>query len=123
LLSERGGMMSESFDPYDVLGVMSSATPAQISHAFRTKVRALHPDTGSARSPLSDDAEAQLQQLLRAYDALRQGGRRNAEANPPRPRHPTADPAGPVKIPVTYRRPAEPESRAGLWAGPVRRHR
>ncbi|WP_082966614.1 J domain-containing protein [Mycolicibacter sinensis] len=115
--------MSESFDPYDVLGVMSSATPAQISHAFRTKVRALHPDTGSARSQLSDDVAAQLQQLLRAHDALRRGGRRNADADPPRPQHPTANPARPVKIPVTYRRPSAPESRAGLWAGPVRRHR
>lgn len=115
--------MNEAPDPYDVLGVTPSATPAEISHAFRAKVRALHPDTGYVRSQPSDDAAAQLQQLLRAYDALRHGGRRNADADPTGPRRPTAHTAGPVKIPVTHRRTTDAERRKDLWAGPVRRHR
>ncbi|OBH18365.1 J domain-containing protein [Mycolicibacter terrae] len=115
--------MSESLDPYAVLGVTPSATPAQISHAFRTKLRALHPDTGYARSRPPGDAEAQLQQLLRAYDALRHGGRRNAGADPPGSRRPAANTQGPVKIRVTHGRAAAAERRKDLWAGPVRRHR
>lgn len=103
--------MIENPDPYDVLGVTPSATSAQISHAFRTKLRALHPDTGRASSRSPDDADAQLQQLLRAYDKLRRSGR-----------HPTD--ADPVKIPVTYRRQSpSPPPQEELRAGPVRRHR
>lgn len=101
--------MIENPDPYDVLAVTPSATPAQISHAFRAKLRALHPDTGRAGYRSPDDAAAQLQQLLRAYDTLRRGGRRPADADA-------------VNIPVTYRSPSA-SPREDLRAGPVRRHR
>ncbi|GFG86141.1 hypothetical protein MALGJ_28170 [Mycolicibacter algericus] len=101
--------MSDSPDPYDVLGVPHSATQAQISHAFRTKVRTLHPDTGYAGSSPPDDAAARLRRLLCAYDALRQGGHQDAGT-------------GPVTIPVSYRR-RPPSSQDYLRAGPVRRHR
>jgi curved DNA-binding protein CbpA len=117
--TEPGGVMSESRDPYDVLGVTSAATPGQISHAFRAKLRALHPDTGYAGSRPPDDAQAQLRQLLRAYDALRRGGRRRADAD--QPSRSTANPTGPVKIPVTYR--GAPTADHDLRPGPVRRHR
>lgn len=123
LLSEVGGVMSQSPDPYAVLGVTSSATPAQISHAFRTKLRALHPDIGPARSRPPDDADAQLQQLLRAYAALRHAGRRSADADQPTARPVDADARGPVTIRITDRRTASPRPRNDLWAGPVRRHR
>jgi len=112
--------MSESPDPYAVLGVVPSATPAQISHAFRTKLRALHPDSGHARSRPTDDADAQLQQLLCAYAALRHAGRRGADADPPTARPAGADAQGPVTIRITDRRT---RPRKDLWAGPVRRHR
>ncbi|WP_085241812.1 J domain-containing protein [Mycobacterium europaeum] len=51
-------------DPYAVLGVTPTATPAEITHAFRVKLRALHPDTHYAGSPA--DAETQLRQVLGA---------------------------------------------------------
>lgn len=107
MLSESGGVMNERPDPYTVLGVTPSATPAQISHAFRTKVRALHPDTGPARSQLPDDADAQLQRLLLAYSAGAPG----------------VDARGPVTVRITDRRTPARRPRKDLWAGPVRRHR
>ncbi|NDJ90642.1 J domain-containing protein [Mycolicibacter kumamotonensis] len=115
--------MNESPDPYTVLGVTPSATPAQISHAFRTKVRALHPDTGPARSQLPDDADAQLQRLLLAYSAVRHAGRRSAGADPPTARPAGADARGPVTVRITDRRTPARRPRKDLWAGPVRRHR
>lgn len=109
MVSDLGDVMSDSPDPYDVLGVPHSATPAQISHAFRIKVRSLHPDSGYAGSSPPDDAAARLRQLLCAYDALRRGGHQSAAA-------------GPVTIPVSYRRQPS-SSQDYLRAGPVRRHR
>lgn len=114
--------MSASPDPYTVLGVTPGATPAQISHAFRTRLRALHPDTGAADGPLPADAEAQLRQLLGAYDALRHRGRRSSP-DPAVSTRRNPEPQAPVSVPVTYRRPPARPRREGLWAGPVRRHR
>ncbi|MCV7383671.1 J domain-containing protein [Mycolicibacter longobardus] len=114
--------MSQNPDPYAVLGVTRTAPPAEISHAFRTKLRALHPDTGNAGVPPTADAQAQLRQLLRAYNLLRRG-QDDAAADPPRPTRPAGNPHGPVSIPVTYRRRPAAPPRKDLWAGPVRRHR
>jgi hypothetical protein len=39
-------------DPYLVLGVSPTATQAEITHAYRDRLRAHHPDTRHAPSPL-----------------------------------------------------------------------
>jgi curved DNA-binding protein CbpA len=124
--------MIERSNPYAVLGVTRTATPAEITHAFRAKLRSLHPDT---RSAIVGDAE--LREVLAAYAQLRDPGRRaeydrSATATPPpRPRdsdpsapvRPRTNPVGPVQIPVTHRRADQPpRAERPLWAGPVRRH-
>ena len=38
-------MVRENPDPYLVLGVSPTATQAEITHAYRTRLRAHHPDT------------------------------------------------------------------------------
>ncbi|KLO29687.1 hypothetical protein ABW16_08685 [Mycolicibacter heraklionensis] len=115
--------MSKSPDPYAVLGVTAAATPAEISHAFRAKLRTLHPDAGNAGRPPTADAEEQLQQLLGAYARLRQGSRHQAGDERPPPASSNANRQGPVQVPVTYRGEPAPTPRKDLWAGPVRRHR
>jgi curved DNA-binding protein CbpA len=127
--------MNDNLNPYTVLGVTTTATPAEITHAFRAKLRALHPDTGSAAV-----GDTQLRQVLAAYGLLRDPDRRadyDRTANltpappPPRssgpsaPRRTRPNPAGPVQIPVTYHRKhsqGPPDAGRPLWAGPVRRH-
>jgi len=125
--------MNEHSDPYAVLGVTSTATPAEIAHAFRAKLRSLHPDTRSAAV-----GDAELREVLAAYGLLRDPDRRAdydrtatpVALGPPPPRssglsaqwRTHADP--PVQIPVTYRRRDNqaPQAERPLWAGPVRRH-
>ena len=129
--------MTEDHNPYAVLGVSPIATPAEISRAFRAKLRALHPDTRH-RDAAGAVGDTQLQRLIAAYHLLRdpsnrgQHDRNPAAAPAPRgqqrstpsaPQRSSTNPEGPLTIPVTYRRG---QSRAGgheLWAGPVRRHR
>lgn len=124
-----GVVMNEHTDPYAVLGVTPAASPADISHAFRVKLRALHPDTRYAGT--APGAEAQLRQLLAAYNQLRYSGRRtDADPEPAastspqpsaaEPRHTAPSSQGPTKIPVNHRTPSNAEP---LWAGPVRRLR
>ncbi len=91
--------MNEHPDPYVVLGVTPTATPAEITHAFRAKLRTLHPDTRSAAI-----GDGQLRQVLAAYGLLRDPNRRadydrtaNLAPAPPPPRRsgpsaPTAHP-------------------------------
>jgi GR25 family glycosyltransferase involved in LPS biosynthesis len=59
-------VMNDNRDPYAVLGVTPTATPAEIAHAFRAKLRALHPDTSSAAV-----GDTELRQVLAAYGLLR----------------------------------------------------
>lgn len=124
--------MDEHTRLYAVLGVSPTATPAEITHAFRAKLHALHPDT---RSPAVNDTE--LRRVLAAYDVLRDPVRRaeydRTAGRPVRPdsnptlasQHPVAEPVGPVVVSVTYRRRPDSGTAADppLWAGPVRRHR
>ena len=49
-------------DPYLVLGVPPTATQTEITHAYRTHLRAHHPDTRPARSAHS--ADEHLRQVL-----------------------------------------------------------
>ena len=122
-------------DPYLVLGVAPTATQAEITHAYRDRLRAHHPDTRHAPSP--QNADEYLRQVLAAYALLRDPARRadydratvRAAKPPQSPQGSTpADraSAGLVQIPITHHATtttaadaAEPPFRAG----PVRRHR
>jgi curved DNA-binding protein CbpA len=123
-------------DPYLVLGVPPTATQAEIIRAYRTHLRAHHPDTRPARS--AHTADEHLRRVLAAYALLRDPARRadydrliahTADTQPHTPAVPTPPDhplAGPVQIPITYRRHntrAIPVSPPPLRAGPVRRHR
>ena len=107
-------MVREHLDPYLVLGVSPTATQAEITHAYRTRLRAHHPDTRHTLSPQA--ADDNLRQLLAAYAVLRDPARRadydraatHAATPPPhRPHGPTPvdrPPIGRVQIPS----PTEP---------------
>jgi curved DNA-binding protein CbpA len=129
-------MVRENPDPYLILGVPPAATQAEISHAYRTRLRAHHPDTRASLS--SHTADERLQQVLAAYALLRDPARRadydraTADAAHTRPHLPTVPtPAdrrfsGRVQIPITYAHnntPKPPAPPPPLRAGPVRRHR
>ena len=123
--------MPDTLDPYTVLGVSRSATPAEITHAYRQKLRAQHPDTRSPQEAAARVGDEQLQRLLAAYAILRDSARRaafdrTARTTAPRPTEvTTAGGAQRVDIPVTHNPQAHPDSARTppLWAGPVRRHR
>ncbi|HTZ13884.1 MAG TPA: J domain-containing protein [Mycobacterium sp.] len=129
-------MVNANPDPYLVLGVPPTASQAEITHAYRTHLRAHHPDTRPARS--AHTADERLRQVLAAYALLRDPARRadydrliadTPDTQPHIPAGPTpADhpPAGPVQIPITYHRHNTHTIRVApspLRVGPVRRHR
>lgn len=128
-------MVGRNFDPYLVLGVSPTATQAEITHAYRTRLREHHPDTRN--TPSSRSADQHLREVVAAYAQLRDPARRAEYDNrASRVAQPPIDdpevsvsvsrpPAGGVQIPVTYRRPRRSAARSAtppLWAGPVRRH-
>jgi curved DNA-binding protein CbpA len=107
--------MNQCLDPYAVLGVTPAATPAEITHAFRVKLRALHPDTRYAGSPAG--AETRLRQVLAAYALLRDPHRRAAYDQ----NHPAQNDTAAERITVTrHIDPKAEAKRPPLWAGPVR---
>lgn len=121
-------------DPYLVLGVSPTATQGEITHAYRARVRAHHPDT--RHTPVSLTADDEFRQILAAYALLRDPGRRadhdRASARVATPlQRPQSAPidgrtAGRVQIPITYRTTDTAAADAltpPLRAGPVRRHR
>ena len=129
-------MVREHPDPYLVLGVLPTATQAEITHAYRDRLRAHHPDT--RHTPPSQTADDNLRQVLAAYALLRDPARRadydraTTLAATPQTHSQTGPtpvdrpPAGRVQVPITYRstNPAAPNiSVPPLRAGPVRRHR
>jgi len=129
-------MVREHPDPYLVLGVSPTATQAEITHAYRTRLRAHHPDT--RHTPPSQTADDDLRQVLAAYALLRDPTRRadydraTAHVATPPPHSPLGPipgdrpPVGRVQIPITYRSAetaATHVSSPPLRAGPVRRHR
>jgi len=116
-------MARESFDPYLVLGVSPTATQAEITHAYRTRLRAHHPDTRDTSS--SRCADEHLREVLAAYALLRDPARRT-DYDDASIRVSSSPPVGGVDIPVTYRnssRSAAHYSAPSLRVGPVRRHR
>ena len=129
-------MVRENPDPYLVLGVSPTATQAEITHAYRDRLRAHHPDT--RHPPASKTADDDLRQVVAAYALLRDPARRadydrttahTATPPPHRPHGPTPvdrPPVGRIQIPITYRTTntaAADVSVPPLRAGPVRRHR
>ena len=129
-------MVREDPDPYLVLGVSPTAIQAEITHAYRIRLRAHHPDT--RHTPSSQIADDDLRQVLAAYALLRDPARRAgydrattlaAAPQPHRPHGPTPGdrpPIGRVQIPITYRTTntaAADVAAPPLRAGPVRRHR
>lgn len=90
-----------SRDHYAVLGLRAEASPEQITSAYRTLVRALHPDA----RPSGSAAEAELAEVIDAYQTLHDPLRRSAY-DAERRQAPQA--AGrPVRIPVRVRPAAE----------------
>jgi curved DNA-binding protein CbpA len=63
------------FDPYAVLGLSPTATPDEIRRAYRSQVRAHHPDTRTTPQSLPS-ADQQLQRVVAAYTLLRDPDRR-----------------------------------------------
>ncbi len=108
--------MTERTDLDEMLGVDPTADAAELTRAFRRKLRELHPDTRTAPEP---DPET-LAAVLAAYQELRQADRRARTEADDKPatepaRRPTADA---IPIPVTVRR-AAPPARHFLRVGPV----
>lgn|ERR1700754_2428314 len=68
-------MPRQRFDPYAVLGLPPTATEDEITHAYRTQVRAHHPDTRTTPQWLPS-ADEHLRRVLAAYAMLRDPERR-----------------------------------------------
>ena len=101
-------------NPYTVLGVSPTATPTEITHAYRRQLRDQHPDTRGAPSDAA--ADDRLREIVAAYALLRDPQRRAAFDRA----HPVSGGSAPVRIPVAHN---ESNDEAPLRAGPVRWHR
>lgn len=104
-------------DLYEVLGVASTASPAEITSAYRRRVRDLHPD--SREGDATADATG-LADVFAAYRVLRDPEQRasyDASGRQDTRRH---RPVGGVRIPVRYIE-RDPPSDTTTWlrAGPV----
>jgi curved DNA-binding protein CbpA len=94
-------MDDNAFDPYAVLGLAATASQDEITHAYRRKLRALHPDTRGATTPADPAADEQLRRIMAAYALLRDPARRAAFDRPAR----SHSQSGAVRIPVRHGRP------------------
>ena len=111
-------MTTERADLYAILGVPPSATQAEISHAYRVRLRH-HPDT---RPPIDEPqggaSDQALQQVVSAYAVLRDPTRRADYDREVRPhKHPKA--RQPQQAPKRYGTYHQPP----IVAGPVYWHR
>ena len=68
-------------DPYQVLGVPSTATDEEVKKAYRNLAKKYHPDNYHD-DPLADLAQEKMKEINEAYDAIvrmrRQGGGQSA---------------------------------------------
>jgi len=113
-------MRTTPTDLYAVLGLTPHATPAQLRHAYRAMLRQHHPDTrGAGPGPAGDAADQAnhaVQQVLTAYEVLRDPVRRAAYDQ----LRTSGGSAVPVKVRV-HRAPTTPDD-PPMQAGPVRWH-
>ena len=65
-------------DHYATLGIPATATPRQITHAYRALVRALHPDTATDTVTGNGDAHDRFTAITTAYAILHDAARRAA---------------------------------------------
>jgi curved DNA-binding protein CbpA len=101
-------------DYYAVLGVAATASPAQITHAYRSRIRSQHPDLHPDTGP------EQLSAVVAAYAVLRDPARR---ADYDQQRHATTNISAPPS--TTPAAPPLASPRGGrllLRVGPVRYH-
>lgn len=100
-------------DYYTVLGVASTASSAEIAHAYRRRVRSQHPD---ARPDTGQDADSEgLGEVIAAYAVLRDPARR---ADYDRQRQPTTN----TSTSLSSTPSAPPDRTPLLRVGPVRYH-
>ncbi|CAG7633433.1 J domain-containing protein [Rhodococcus opacus] len=130
--------MANERDPYQVLGLSSSASQAEIASAYRRLLRDHHPDTRTHHHTPDPAADEYLQRILSAYAQLRDPAHRAApdpaaadpaaaepDAQPRRPPRSPTPPAAPTRIHVVVRGTPPPRRppATGLWVSPVRWHR
>ena len=58
-------------DPYQVLGITSTASDEEVKEAYRRLARKYHPDNYSADNPLADLATEKMKEINEAYDAIK----------------------------------------------------
>lgn len=94
-----------SRDHYAVLGLRAEASPEQITSAYRTLIRTLHPDARPGGPP----ADAELAEVINAYQTLHDPLRRSAyDAGRGQKRQAVSHP---VRIPVRVRSAPETPAR------------
>ena len=111
-------MRSAPTDLYAILGLTPRATQAQLRQAYRAQLRRHHPDTRTVEpEEAGGPADIALQEILTAYEVLRDPARR---ADYDRLRA-ASRPDAPPDIRVR-RMPAASANDPPLRAGPVRWH-
>ena len=111
-------MTRELPDHYAVLGVATTASPAQIAYAYRGLVRSLHPDIHPDTGP------EELSEVVDAYAVLRDPARRadydqqrRSAPNPSAPNPSAPNPSARTSVPRPPRRSRRP------WPPPAVRDR
>lgn len=103
-------------DPYNTLGVTRTATTGEITHAYRTQLRANHPDTRPTRPADPDPgADDRLRHIIAAYALLRDADRRAAYDHT----HPVTPTISVTAIPPSGQPSIRGEGMPPLRAGPV----
>lgn len=107
-------MTEDQSDLYRILGLPPEASRAEIAHAYRRQVRAVHPDA----RPSDPDASVRFRLLTQAYEVLSDPARRDAYDRQRGQVRPAPVPSRRQR-PAPRRRPAWPPPGVPLWAGPV----
>ena len=118
-------------DPYQVLGLTSSASQREITRAYRRLLREHHPDTRTHSATADPAADEELQRVLAAYALLRDPRRRatydhsrgapDRQASDPIPPH-TGPDTPPIRVRVVVHAAARRVPGFSLRVGPVRWH-